>query len=200
MTDRIARSVAFTIDVDEALDRLAHSEGTSRADLVRQALTLLFRSRGIDLDATDGIALDRVAVTHQRNRRHAPPGDRVRAAWSDWCAEHRDAVVDRGHDPATVDAVLEYVTSAIDRDGRVTESVAAAVVPGGYKANYRACVAVEAIVIDLVGIGALRFVSRRGGHRWLQPAPWAMPDAVADKGPNRGPTASGLGADLQQKR
>ena len=172
MTDRIARSVAFTIDVDEALDRLANSEGTSRADLVRQALTLLFRSRGIDLDATDGIALDRVAVTHQRNRRHAPPGDRVRAAWSDWCAEHRDAVVDRGHDPATVDAVLEYVTSAIDRDGRVEGGIVEAIIPGGYSADYRAATTVERVLIDLVGMGGIRRVNGRGRRRWVLPAPW----------------------------
>ena len=172
MTDRIARSVAFTIDIDEALDRLARSEGTSRADLVRQALTLLFRSRGIDLDATDGIALDRVAVTHQRNRRAAPPGDAVRAAWSDWWAEHRAAVLDRGHEASIADAVAEHIADAIDRDGRVEGGIVEAIIPGGYSADYRAATTVERVLIDLVGMGGIRRVNGRGRRRWVLPAPW----------------------------
>ena len=160
MTDRIARSVAFTIDIDEALDRLARSEGTSRADLVRQALTLLFRSRGIDLDATDGIALDRVAVTHQRNRRAAPPGDAVRAAWSDWWAEHRAAVLDRGHEASIADAVAEHIADAIDRDGRVEGGIVEAIIPGGYSADYRAATTVDGHAADNCVGGSARKTGR----------------------------------------
>lgn len=88
MSDRIARSVAFTREVDEALAALAASEGTSRA-------------------------------------------------------------------------------------GRVTVHPVDAVVPNGYAGNYARAAEVDQIVRDLVVLGGIKHEHRRGGRRWIQPAPWA---------------------------
>lgn len=172
MSDTITRSVAMTRTVDDVLASLAAAEGTSRADLVRQALTMLLRDRGIDLDATAGIVTDKVAVVHQRNRRHAPAGDAVRDAWCDWWSTHRHKIT--GHDPDLVDAVAEHITSNIDRTGRVTADPVLALVPDGYAGDFHAASAVAAILTDLVMLGGLKFAHRRGGRRWLQPAPWVL--------------------------
>ena len=172
MSDRIARSVAFTREVDEALAALATSEGTSRADLVRQALTMLLTDRGIDLDATAGITVDHVAVTHQRNRRQNPTGTVVRSAWVDWWAQHHAEVIAAGHDPHLIDLVATHITDSIDRAGRVTVHPVNAVVPNGYAGNYARAAEVDQIVRDLVVLGGIKHEHRRGGRRWIQPAPW----------------------------
>ena len=172
MTDRMTRSVAFTLEVDTALADLAAAEGTSRADLIRQALTMLLRDRGLNLDATAGITTDRVAVTHQRNRRHTPPGDTVRDAWCDWWATHRDQIA--GHDLELLDAVAEHITSNIDRAGRVMVQPVDALVPDGYAGDYATASDIDQIVRDIVMLGGAKHERRRGGRRWLQPAPWAI--------------------------
>lgn len=174
MSDRIARSVAFTAEVDAALATLAETEGTSRADLVRQGITMLLTSRGIDLDATAGITTNHIAIAHQRNRRHAPPGDAVREAWQAWWADHRAEVIARGHDPNTADAIATHLEQSIDRTGRVYQRPAEALVPGGSRADFRAAAVIDLAMVDLVELGGIAYRHRRGGRRWIQPAPWVI--------------------------
>jgi len=172
LSDRISRSVAFTVEVDNTLADLAAAEGTSRADLIRQALTMLLHDRGINLDATAGITTDRVAVTHQRNRRHAPPGGAVCDAWRDWWATHRDQI--SGHDLELLDAVAEHITGNIDRAGRVMLQPVDALVPDGYAGDYATASKIDQIVHHIVMLGGAKHERRRGGRRWLQPAPWVL--------------------------
>jgi hypothetical protein len=173
MTDRIARSVAFTIEADKALDRLATTEGTSRADLVRQGLTMLFRSRGIDLDVTAGIDLHRVAVTHRRDRRAAPPRDAVCAAFADWWDNQRDTVLAQGHDPDLADKIIATIIERTDRTGRAYD-VIETMVPGAWKADREACYAINDVIIDLITTGGVARGRRRNGPAYLAPAPWAI--------------------------
>jgi len=175
MTDRIARSVAFTIDVDQALNDLAATEGTSRADLVRQGITLMFRSRGIDLDATEGIDTDRVSVTHQRNRRQSPPEDTVRREFTAWWADHRAAIIDRGHAADLADRVAATIIGQTRRDGRAYD-VIESIVPGGWSGDQRACHRVNDVLVDLVTLGGITRGRRRNGVPYVAPAPWATDD------------------------
>jgi hypothetical protein len=176
MGSRMGRSVAFTVEVDAALAELAEVEGTSRADLVRQGITLLFRSRGIDLDASAGITTDRVAVAHRRDRRRSPRGDRHREAFRVWYDEHRASVVADGrHDPELVDRTVVAILDRTDRHGRAS-GVLEAVVPGGWAEDFRAAAAVDAILAELAGLEAVTRARPRTGPGYLIPAPWAAAD------------------------
>jgi len=169
MTDRIARSVAFTVDVDQALDALAVAEGTSRADLVRQALTMLFRDRGIDLDAQAGIATDRVAVTNQRNRRRASIGDQAREALAAWWHDNRLSATE-SRDPDLVDAVVDQLIAEVERDGTVPSRLAERI--AAPHATYAEPYAVDDAVRELSSVGVIKYPRKRGQPPRIRVAPW----------------------------
>jgi len=170
MTNRIARSVAFTVDVDQALDALAVAEGTSRADLVRQALTMLFRDRGIDLDAQAGIATDRVAVTHQRNRRRASIGDQAREALAAWWHDHGTEATSTSHHPDRLAQVVERLIAEVERDGTVASGIAERV--AGTEAGHVETYAVGDAVRELISAGVIKYQRKRGQPARIRVAPW----------------------------
>ena len=170
MSDRIARSVAFTVDVDQALDALAVAEGTSRADLVRQALTMLFRDRGIDLDAQAGISTDRVAVTHQRNRRRASIGDQAREALADWWHHHGAEATSTSRNPERLAQVVERLIAEVERDGTVASGVAARI--AGTGADYVETYAIDDAVRELISAGVIEYQRKRGQPARIRVAPW----------------------------
>lgn len=172
MTDRIARSVAFTLEVDQALDALATAEGTSRADLVRQALTMLFSDRGIDLDAQAGIATDRVAVTNQRNRRRASIGDQDRAALAAWWIEHRADLASRSRDPDRLASVVEHLIANVERDGTTWSNLADRV--AGPDADALEVYVDDDAVRELIAVGAIKYERKRGQPARIRVAPWVI--------------------------
>ena len=170
MSDRIARSVAFTLEVDQALEALAHAEGTSRADLVREALTMLFDNRGLPLDAQAGIVTDRVAVSHQRNRRRAAIGDQARAALEVWWHDTGHEVTAASRDPELLEAVVEQLILEVERDGTVPSGIATRI--AGPNATCADTYAVDDAVRELIAAGVLEYQRKRGQPARIRVAPW----------------------------
>ena len=172
----IRRSIALTSHADEALEHLAEVEDTSRSDLIREALSLLFASRGIALDARDGVAVNPVAVVNKRNQRKAPTGDAVREAFSDWWTEHRETLMADARDPEMLDLVTGCLLEHVDRDGIVRDTPERILAPGhgldrspGARTRWRVSMAVG----ELVEAGGVE-IRRLGRKRDLayRPAPW----------------------------
>jgi len=170
MADRIARSVAFTVDVDQALEALAVAEQTSRADLVRQGLTMLFHDRGIDLDAQAGIDTDRVAVTNQRNRRRAPIGTQAKEALVAWWAERADDLKASSADPAMLDRVVDHLAHNVERDGTIAGDIGAQIL--GDTAERLDAWHVENLARELISAGAITLEKKRGQPSRIRVAPW----------------------------
>jgi len=182
MTERIARSVAFTVDVDEALADLATAEGTSRADLVRQGLTMLFRDRGIDLDAQAGIVTDRVAVAHQRNRRKAPIGDQAREALAAWWAEHAATIRARSTDPPLLDRVVDHLLANVERDGTIADDIPNHLLD--QPATSLDAWNVDVVVRELLSAGAIKYQRKRRQPARIRLAPWLeSPPSASAKPP-----------------
>lgn len=173
----IRRSIALTSHADEALEHLAEIEDTSRSDLIREALSLLFTSRGITLDAREGVAVNPVAVVNKRNRRKAPPGDAVREAFSDWWTEHRETLLGRARDPEMLDLTVGCLLEHVDRDGMVRDTPERVIggPPGGLERSPGARLRwrISTAVGDLVEAGGVE-IRRVGRKRDLayRPAPW----------------------------
>ena len=120
--DLFHRSVALTAAVDDALEHLAEIEDTSRSHLMREALSMLFADRGIDVDATEGVQTNPLAVAERRKRRKAPPGDSVRAAFTEWWRDHARELTTASSDALLVDLVAGCVIEHIE-DWRIDYNI-----------------------------------------------------------------------------
>jgi hypothetical protein len=177
----IHRSVALSADTADLLDMLADAEGTSRSHLMREALTLLFRARGISADGQAGVDLNPAAVQARRRQRREPVGDRVRQAFTDWWSDCRDDVIAehaavswREPVPAALfDQVVSLIADRVGRDGTWRGRPADVLVPGGWKQDRSLMAAVDHVERALVESGGLFRRRLRGTNDWLLwPAPW----------------------------
>lgn len=166
--DLFHRSVALTAAVDDALEHLAEIEDTSRSHLMREALSMLFADRGIDVDATEGVQTNPLAVAERRKRRKAPPGDAVRAAFTEWWRDHARELTTASSDALLLDLVAGCVIEHIDRDGLVHD-LPEDVLPVDDRVNQYG---ITLAVGELVQAGGIARVRKRRGPHLLRPAPW----------------------------
>jgi hypothetical protein len=175
MPDLITRSIAMTATVDAQLAQLAAVEDTTRADLVREALTMLLRTRGIDLDARCGVDTTRVGAGHRRDRRQSV-GDGTRRAFLDWWTEHREVAVATCRHPEHLEDLVQVIADNIDRHGRVYVDPVAELVPGTWQADYAKATAVHAALLALSNAGGIDLHRPRRGRPSIRPAPWLTDD------------------------
>lgn len=171
MSQLITRSVALTVATDESLAHLATTEDTTRADLVREALTMLLQSRGIDLDAKSGVDTTRVGAGHRQDRRQSV-GEITREAFLDWWTEHRSRIAAGCRNIEHLEAVVEIIAGNIDRRGRVYVDPVEALVPGTWHTDYAQASAVHTAMLYLIEAGGIRCHRPHRGRSHIQPAPW----------------------------
>ena len=171
MADLIQRSVAFTVDVDVALEALAADEGTSRADLVREGITRVFEARGLDIDAQADVVVNRNAVVQYRNRRREPVGDRAHREFAEWWSEHNVEASEKSSDPVLLGQIVDALLTFVNRDGLVDLTYRDRLL--GPTASYGDRYRLEDLERELVEYGAIEFHRRRALPRQIRLAPWA---------------------------
>lgn len=145
-SERMSRSIKYSTAVDEVVEGLARSEGTSRSWLTREALRMLFADCGIDVDVHDGMVTNRRAA--EANRR--PKGDEVRDGFVAWWQDAQDGLLASVDDPRLLEAVVGLIADHVERNRQVRALVAA----GGVRWQR----------------------VRTDPRGFLQPAPWLVPD------------------------
>ena len=177
-SERMSRSIKYSTAVDEVLEGLARSEGTSRSWLMREALGMLFADRGIDVDVHDGMVTNRRAVEAKRR----PKGDEVRDGFVAWWQDARDGLLASVDDPGLLETVVGLIADHVERNGQVRVLPADVLVPvsAGKQPEpdeFRRRIAVEDSVRVLVAAGGVRWQRVRTDPRgFLQPAPWLVPE------------------------
>ncbi len=128
----IHRSVALPDNVDRLLEDLAQREHTSRSHLFREGLTLLFRSRGLDVNAHQTVRTNGRAVERAREAKQSPGIEQARDRLDQWWSANSERV-EVEHPDLAVSELLTMLSDGMDRRGRYRANfVEICTVPDGF--------------------------------------------------------------------